>query len=76
MGLVRRWDVDKPRNAEEQAFWDKAIIESLRLFDGYAAIYASVNGDGIGQKASSFAALTADALLAERRKRTDPDASP
>ena len=61
-GLARRWDVDKPRNAEEQAFWDAAFIALVAANEGVDERFAH-----------SFDALPriADKMLNERRKRTE-----
>lgn len=55
----------KPRNAEEQAFWDAAFI----------ALVGGNEAAEVHRGLDSCADL-ADMMLAIRRKRTDPDAPP
>lgn len=57
--------MDKPRNAEEQAFWDAAFIAIVAAND--------VGIEGGGRKLDSCEAL-ADTMLTIRRKKTDAKA--
>lgn len=63
--------MDKPWNAEEQAFWDKAALKGLSVFIK-AAVDGTVDDCGL-REAASDVGYYADALLAERRKRTEPN---
>lgn len=67
--------MDKPRNAEEQAFWDAAFIASLPFWEAYVA-RRMVSQDPAKTRAE-WAAVLADDALEERRKRHEaPNASP
>lgn len=57
----------KPRNAEEQAFWDAVYL---------AAIGALCSEMVIKEPSADWCARRANEALAERRKVTDADASP
>lgn len=59
-----------PKTPEEQAFWDAAFIAYV------SGIVSDPQVDGLDEYQIARCASKADLMLAERRKRTDPNASP